>query len=109
MFLKLFYPGLALLALASGAQAQTGHEHMQHTQPVSADASAPGPAATLPMAGALGSYPMSREASGTSWQPENTPTEGLHSMAGNWMVMWHGSLNLVYDHQGGLRGGDKAF
>ena len=28
------------------------------------------------MRGMLGSYPMSREASGTAWQPESTPHTG---------------------------------
>jgi hypothetical protein len=31
------------------------------------------------------------------------------SMGGNWTLMAHGVLNLVYDHQSGPRGDDKAF
>jgi hypothetical protein len=61
------------------------------------------------MTGVLGRYPMSREASGTSWQPEASPDMGSMSMAGGWMVMTHALINGVYDHQGGPRGGDKAF
>ena len=30
-------------------------------------------------------------------------------MSGDWMLMAHGTLNLVYDHQAGPRGDDKAF
>jgi hypothetical protein len=30
-------------------------------------------------------------------------------MSGEWMLMAHGVLNLVYDHQGGPRGDDRAF
>ena len=30
-------------------------------------------------------------------------------MSGDWMLMAHGTLNLVYDHQSGARGDDKAF
>ncbi len=30
-------------------------------------------------------------------------------MSGNWTLMAHGVLNLVYDHQSGRRGDDKAF
>jgi hypothetical protein len=61
------------------------------------------------MAAALGPYPMTRESSGTGWQPDNSAHMGAMSSFGSWSVMGHGVLNLVHDHQGGLRGGDKAF
>jgi len=57
----------------------------------------------------LGPYPMTRQASGTSWQPDSTPHEGLHVMRGDWMLMAHGWANMVYDRQGGDRGGEKLF
>ena len=63
----------------------------------------------MAMDGALGSYPMSREASGTSWQPDTTPMDGIMSMRDGWMTMVHGYVNQVYDHQGGPRGGSKDF
>ncbi|HXS40805.1 MAG TPA: hypothetical protein VN766_11520 [Stellaceae bacterium] len=62
-----------------------------------------------PMQGMYGPYLMSREASGTSWQPESTPVEGAQLMAGNWMWMFHGIVNGIYDHQSGPRGGTKWF
>jgi hypothetical protein len=107
MSVQQFSLSVALAALAGSALAQTGHEHMQHNMP----AMAPEPAAAAPMAmpGVLGTYPMTREASGTSWQPEATPMDGIHHMDGDWTTMWHGTLNLVYDHQGGPRGADKTF
>ena len=61
------------------------------------------------MRGALGPYPMERESSGTAWQPDMSEHIGLMSEAGDWMLMVHGVLNLVYDHQSGRRGADKAF
>ena len=61
------------------------------------------------MAGALGPYPMSRESSGTAWQPDSSRHPGLMAMRGDWMLMAHGVANLVYDHQSGPRGDDKAF
>ncbi|MET0273026.1 MAG: hypothetical protein ABW360_08555 [Phenylobacterium sp.] len=61
------------------------------------------------MTGALGGYPMAREASGTAWQPDASVHGGIHSMAGDWMIMSHAVLNVVYDSQGGPRGDDKAF
>lgn len=61
------------------------------------------------MSGALGSYSMMREASGTSWQPDASTHEGLHSMSPDWMFMAHALINGVYDWQGGPRGDDKTF
>ena len=61
------------------------------------------------MQGMYGPYPMEREASGTSWQPDSTPTEGMHVMKKDWMLMLHGFADTVYDHQGGPRGDSKFF
>jgi len=76
-------------------------EHAGHTMP--------GMDPAQPMTGAFGSYPMTREASGTSWQPDNTAVDGIHQMNGPWMTMYHGFINTVYDHQGGPRGDNLAF
>src|SRR5437016_4962837 len=59
--------------------------------------------------GFYGAYPMSREASGTSWQPEATPMTGLHFTRGDWMFMLHGFADVIYDHQGGKRGDDGFY
>lgn len=61
------------------------------------------------MKGALGPYPMTREASGTAWQPDTSQHMGLSAMSGQWMLMAHGLLNGVYDWQEGPRGGQKLF
>jgi hypothetical protein len=61
------------------------------------------------MAGALGNYSMMRDASGTSWQPDSTPMEGLNGELGGWSTMLHGFISGIYDHQGGPRGDDKLF
>ncbi|HEY8152267.1 MAG TPA: hypothetical protein VIK51_25405 [Vicinamibacteria bacterium] len=61
------------------------------------------------MKGFLGSYSMSREASGTSWQPDSSPMEGIHWTRGAWTGMVHGFADVVYDHQGGPRGDDDVF
>jgi hypothetical protein len=61
------------------------------------------------MSGMYGPYSMNREASGTSWQPESTPHEGVHIMSGDWMLMLHGYADQIYDHQGGPRGGSESF
>lgn len=59
--------------------------------------------------GLLGIYPMSRDASGTSWQPDASPHAGMHASAGGWDLMGHVNLGLVYDRQSGPRGDDKTF
>ncbi len=61
------------------------------------------------MSGALGSYSMTREASGTSWQPDSSAPVGLQTMANDWMLMGHALLNGVYDWQQGPRGDTDAF
>lgn len=64
----------------------------------------------MAMTAALGRYPDERESSGTAWQPDaSTMTSGPMVMAGDWMLMAHGIASLVYDHQSGPRGDDKAF
>ena len=66
-------------------------------------------ASPMAMTGALGSYPMSRDASGTSWQPDVSPHVMGHVMRGDWMLMGHTMLNGVYDWQDGPRGDTQSF
>jgi hypothetical protein len=61
------------------------------------------------MTGMLGGYAASREASGTSWQPEAAPVEAIHAQFGEWTTMTHGFVNFIYDDQGGPRGDTKTF
>src|SRR6202171_2100571 len=61
------------------------------------------------MMGLDGVYAMSREGSGTSWQPDSTPMSGLHSMRGAWMTMVHGQADFIYDDQRGSRGATQSF
>jgi hypothetical protein len=63
----------------------------------------------MTMLGQFGPYPMSRDASGTSWQPDSTSHQGVQFMAGEWSLMGHANILDVYDHQGGPRGGSKTF
>lgn len=98
------WPALVLLmAQPLPAQAQDHHHHEAgaSTHEAVADHSA--------MRGLLDEYPMTREASGTSWQPEASPMEGVHAMRGEWMLMAHGFATLIYDNQGGGRGDRKVF
>jgi hypothetical protein len=61
------------------------------------------------MGGDLGAYPMTRDASGTAWQPDSSPMEGVMGRTHGWAVMADGYATLSYDDQGGPRGGDKTF
>ena len=63
----------------------------------------------MPMTGILGAYPMSRDASGTSWQPEAAEHQGIHTTLGKWSLMGHAMLTGVYDSQSGPRGGTDWF
>lgn len=90
-----------------GAMSPEEHEAMMHgghdmgAMPMGHDMQA--------MSSALGPYPMSRDASGTAWQPDASDHGGVHGEAGGWMLMGHVLLNGVYDWQDGPRGDEKAF
>src|SRR5882724_3474175 len=88
---------MTLVIAAGHASAQDPADTMDHSRTGHA------------MQGMYGPYPMTREASGTSWQPESSPHEGIMAMHGEWMTMIHGFINLIYDHQGGPRGDTKTF
>ena len=61
------------------------------------------------MKGDLGAYGMTRDASGTAWQPESSPMEAIGKDFGAWSTMLHGAISAVYDSQGGPRGAEKTF
>ena len=112
----------SLLALTPGwAEAQ---DHARHqTAPVAADPHAGHDMSAMagmndrpdhahhamPMTSPLGVWPMTRDASGTSWQPDLSEHGGLHSQRGDWSIMTHALLNLTYDKQSGPRGDDQTF
>jgi len=81
------------------------HEHMRMSLSESQDQSMK----SMEMQGMYGQYQMTRESSGTSWQPESTPLEGIQFMREDWMVMMHGFVTAVYDKQNGKRGDEKTF
>ena len=84
------------------AAAPTPHHDMPHmTMPTAAH--------DMALTGVLGPYAMERESSGTAWQPDSSIHAGIMSSTGDWTLMAHGTLNLVYDGQSGPRGGDKFF
>src|SRR5258706_2018206 len=84
---------------APSQKAMPGMDHMSMGHDMSAMAST----------GVFGFYPMTRDASGTSWQPDDAAHTGVHAMAGDWMLMGHMMLLGVYDNQSGPRGDEKVF
>ncbi len=102
---------LALIAAPLHAQDMPGMEH-HHDAPATApihDHAAMAGMAGHTMAGALGAYPMTRDASGTAWQPESSPMAAIMGSLGGWSTMVHGFATLIHDSQGGPRGDTKTF
>lgn len=88
--------------------AQTADPHADHNMHgVSSDDAHAGHA--MPMTSALGVWPMTRDASGTAWQPDLSHHGGVHGQSGDWSFMSHALLNLTWDRQGGPRGDEKTF
>ncbi len=106
-------PILYLLLWTTPVWAQDAHQHgappAQHEGMAGMDHGAMGHDTMGGMHGLLGSYGLSREASGTSWQPEAASHVGLHLPADDWMVMLHGRVNGIANWQSGPRGGDQVF
>lgn len=59
--------------------------------------------------GYYGDYAMNRDASGTAWVPDSSPMDGVHGQYGDWSTMLHGSVNFIYNDQGGKRGDSRAY
>jgi hypothetical protein len=57
----------------------------------------------------LGPYPMTREASGTSWQPQATPMSGQSHRWGSWHGMSEAHVTLAHVDASGPRGKRDTF
>ncbi len=60
------------------------------------------------MQGPLG-IPMTREGSGTAWQPDSTPMWAVHGEVGGWGLMFHENVFVSVDSQSGPRGDTQFF
>ncbi len=105
---------LALTAAPLHAQDMPGMEH-HHDAPTAApmhDHAAMTDMTDMAhhaMTGTLGAYPMTRDASGTAWQPDSSPMNAIMGSFGGWSAMAHGFATLIHDSQGGPRGDAKTF
>jgi len=52
--------------------------------------------------------PSSREGSGTSWLPDETPMYAIHAQVRGWMLMAHGNAFLQSLHESGDRGSHQV-
>jgi hypothetical protein len=97
VFLTLVLAAVRGYAQTSDAGIQThSHDHEEAGQ-------------TAGHEGQLGSYPMTREASGTAWQPDSSPSSGVHFGAGQWRLMTDAFVNAVYNYESGPRGDAGRF
>lgn len=120
----------AFVLLASPAGAQDRQHQHDPAPPAQQQPTAPEPSTTpppdhaahmpetesvtiephTPIRGVFGAYPMARDASGTSWQPDTSAHGGVHAYPGvSWIVMGHAMLNGVYAWSDGPRGDEKAY
>src|SRR5581483_8945649 len=60
------------------------------------------------VAAAQSETPMTREASGTSWQPDESPMYAVHVERGGWLLMSHENAFLQVLHDAGDRGATQA-
>src|SRR5688500_9807605 len=79
----------------SAAQPEPDHSAMDHKRMDHPETTPAGHGGHAAMTGALGPYPMAREASGTAWQPDASEHEGISKASGDWTLMAHGVLSLV--------------
>lgn len=86
------------------ASAQTHHGQEDHKAHPSSTAQQEG---MSQMNMSFAGIPDAREASGTAWQPDETPMHGHHAMRGDWSLMTHYNVFLAYDDQSGPRGADQ--
>jgi hypothetical protein len=60
--------------------------------------------------GTYGRYAINRESpSGTSWQPESSPLEGVHTTFHRWHYLANGFCNGIVGHESSLRGDTTFF
>ena len=117
----------ALVALAPAARAQhppttapprdttraacpPEHAAMGHCTPAAPSAAMDhaGHAAHGARAAADPAGPMTRDASGTAWNPDATPMEALHGRAGAWHTMLHGSVSPRFTAQDAFEAGTRG-
>lgn len=97
--LVLFVPELT-------AQAQAGS--MDHSMPPGMKMNESDHSMAKVDMGLLDSISSSREGSGTSWMPDESPMFGIHAQSDDWKLMFHGNFFLESISDGSKRGDDQV-
>lgn len=90
---------------AAQSTEQNSHQHDAVAAPQPADAPAQHDMAQMTHGDAM---PASREGSGTSWLPDESPMYAFHRELAGWMIMAHGNAFVQYLHETGDRGSEQA-
>lgn len=82
---------ILILFASSPVRAQAQDAHAGHQPPATS-----------------GAPPATREGSGTSWLPDESPMYSVHGRVGGWTLMGHGNLFVQYLHEAGDRGSEQT-
>ncbi len=102
----LYFLAIGVLAISSRAQ-NTDHDMVMPEQDPSAQ-SMPASHGMNMGETALSSLPSFDASSGTAWQPASLTDPMWMIMHGGWEFMFHGTVFITYNQQGGPRGEGKA-
>ena len=102
------------LAQGTSPDPQVGAAHQEAaSRSEEEDSQSSHPAEHHPASGSpsafYGSYPMSREFSGASWQPDSTPMRGRHFHGAGFDMMLHGFIDAGWQDETGPRGDGDSF
>jgi len=102
----LYLPLIALLVISSLAQ-DADHDRNMSAQSQSAQ-TMPNMSGMTMNDAALSSMPSFHASSGTAWQPASVTDPMWMFSCGGWQFMFHGTVFITYNQQGGPRGEGKA-
>lgn len=88
--------------------AQQDTTHAGHREEMHREEGQDAPHAMEMPSALLPDLPMQRDASGTSWHPDTAPMYAIHTQAGDWNLMFHGSLFGRYTAQDVFQSGERG-
>jgi hypothetical protein len=101
------FPAIAVLVISSLAQ-DADHSMGMSGQEGQSSGSMQMTMPGMNMGEGLSSMPSFHASSGSSWQPASVPETVWMFTHGNWDLMFHGTVFVTYNQQGGPRGAGKA-
>jgi hypothetical protein len=106
--LALAGPGPARAQTGPGSDPMAGMSGMDHGAMAGMVMNSP-QVGMAGVSGARGFYPFQRDSSGTGWQPDATPRQGLRLPAGAWLFVVGGDLLAGYAQQDGPHAAAEGF